>query len=103
MKDTYTSARTGAIFNVHCDTDYPNSDMLGVYVFTFADCMEACSSWNSHNTAQDSQQCHAVAYDTGPRAYPEYSGAGNCWLKNSGNITAIGKQGADAAVLATDS
>ncbi|KAL8799898.1 MAG: hypothetical protein Q9182_005555 [Xanthomendoza sp. 2 TL-2023] len=36
-------------FIVHCATDYPGSDMLGIWTFTFADCIEACASWNSHH------------------------------------------------------
>ena len=64
--------------------------------------MEACASWNLHRD-QNSPQCFAIAYDHGPNAYPEYSGMGNCWFKNSDNVTASGSKGADGAVLQFDS
>ncbi|KAL8826306.1 MAG: hypothetical protein Q9191_003877 [Dirinaria sp. TL-2023a] len=83
---TYTSAWTGSPFTVHCDTDYPGSDMLGIWVFTFADCIEACASWNFRH---DSPQCYAVSYDySNEGAFTEQGGMGNCFLKGSGSIPA---------------
>ncbi|KAL8720403.1 MAG: hypothetical protein Q9225_002723 [Loekoesia sp. 1 TL-2023] len=80
----YVSAWTKATFTVHCATDYPGSDVLGIWTFTFADCIEACASWNKH---QNSPQCYAVTYDIGDR-FTEERGEGNCFLKESGSITA---------------
>ena len=91
-----------ALFDLHCHTDYPGSDMLGVYVFRFTDCIEACASWNSRRDGS-SPQCLAVAYDTGSWSYTEAGGKGNCLSKKFDNITAKGTKGADAAVLQFDS
>lgn len=72
--------------------------MLGVYVFTFADCMEACASWNAFR-AMNTPQCFAIAFGFGPGAYSQSSGKGNCFLKDSRSIAARADPGGDAAVL----
>lgn len=83
---TYVSAWTKTPFTVHCNTDYPGSDILGIWMFTFADCIEACASWNYH---QDSPQCYAVSYDySNEGEFTEQGGMGNCFLKGSGNVVA---------------
>ena len=99
LGSTYTSAQTGSLLDVHCGTNYPFSDMLGVYVFQFTDCMEACASWNKFRETT-SPQCLAIVFDNEPYANSESSGMGNCWLKNSGNTTARAST-ADGASLRT--
>ncbi|KAL8671953.1 MAG: hypothetical protein Q9168_003579 [Polycauliona sp. 1 TL-2023] len=86
-KSTYVSALTQMPFTVHCETDYTGSDILGVWIFTFADCMEACASWNSH---QNSPRCYAVSYDVSG-LFAEERGSGNCFLKGARNIPAHSK------------
>jgi len=64
--------------------DYDGSDMLGVWVFTFADCMEACASWNARHL---STKCYTVSYDISNTGVSvENSGLGNCFLKDSNKI-----------------
>lgn len=98
MNGKYTTAQTRNIFDIHCSTDYTGFDMLGSYVYTFTDCMEACASWNSYRT-QSSPQCYAVSYHTGPGSYPHSSGLGNCFFKDSGSMPALASDMADAAVF----
>ncbi|KAL8790921.1 MAG: hypothetical protein Q9213_000346 [Squamulea squamosa] len=83
-KEIYVAAFTKMRFTVHCETDYPGSDMLGIWVFTFADCMEACASWNDH---KNTPSCHAVTYNYGDD-FTEESGFGNCFLKDNGDVPA---------------
>ncbi|KAI4229834.1 MAG: hypothetical protein L6R40_008044 [Gallowayella cf. fulva] len=80
----YISSYTQMPFTVHCETDYPGSDMLGIWAFTFADCIEACASWNGH---QNSPRCYSVSYDySNVDAFTEENGMGNCFLKDNGNV-----------------
>ncbi|KAL8918224.1 MAG: hypothetical protein Q9172_005517 [Xanthocarpia lactea] len=81
---TYISASQNTGFTVLCETDYPNSDSLGIWVFTFADCIEACASWNAH---RNSPPCYSISYDFGD-AFTEESGTGNCFFKGVSNIPA---------------
>ncbi|KAL8820710.1 MAG: hypothetical protein Q9223_001133 [Gallowayella weberi] len=81
----YVAAFTQMPFIVHCDTDYPGSDMLGIWTFTFADCIEACASWNSHHMT--TQRCYSVSYDySNVGAFVHGSGIGNCFFKDNSNI-----------------
>ncbi|KAI4220782.1 MAG: hypothetical protein LQ349_008002 [Xanthoria aureola] len=81
---TYISAFQKMPFTVHCETDYPGFDILGVWMFTFADCMEACASWNAF---QHSPRCYSVSYDPSD-TFTEEAGFGNCFFKGERNIQA---------------
>ena len=67
---------------------------MGVWVYTFAACMEACASWNDH---QIEPPCYAVSYDTSGD-FTEEGGIGNCFLKRVKGITPKGKKVTDSAV-----
>ena len=83
-KKTYVSAFQKMPFTVHCETDYPGFDSLGVWMFTFADCMEACASWNAF---RHSPRCYSVSYDPSD-TFTEEAGFGNCFFKGERNIQA---------------
>ena len=83
-KKTYVSAFQKMPFTVHCETDYPGFDFLGVWMFTFADCMEACASWNAF---QHSPRCYSVSYDPSD-TFTEEAGFGNCFFEGERNIQA---------------
>ena len=72
----YTEPVSKAQFDVGCETDYAGDDMLGIYVYKFATCIEACADLNKRNT---NTPCSGVSYDVtmGPLG-------GNCFLKASG-------------------
>ncbi|KAL8762747.1 MAG: hypothetical protein Q9184_001287 [Pyrenodesmia sp. 2 TL-2023] len=93
MGSQYTSALTHASFAIHCETDYPNSDLLGVWMFKFADCIETCASWNYR---RNSPSCIAVSYDISGRLTEE-GGQGNCFLKGSGDVQAYSKDATSTA------
>ena len=103
MGSIYTSASSKAPFTIHCNTDYPDlfsgSDMMSVWVFTFADCMEACARFN---VQKNTLQCYAISYDLNV-TFTEQSGLGNCWLKKSGNVAAKFSKVTDSGVFNFDS
>ncbi|KAI4096817.1 MAG: hypothetical protein LQ339_006901 [Xanthoria mediterranea] len=90
---TYVSAFQKMPFTVHCKTDYPGFDILGVWMFTFADCMEACASWNAF---RHSPRCYSVSYEPSD-AFTEEAGFGNCFFKGERNIQARHKTVTDSA------
>ena len=67
---------------------------MGVWVFTFADCIDACASWNDH---QIDPPCYAVSSDISD-AFTEEGGIGNCFLKGVKGIPPKGKKVTDSAV-----
>lgn len=77
--------------------------MVGVFVFNFADCIEACSSYNFFN-ARDrgvpgrelNSSCLGVSYDV---TFPEKDGLGNCFLKWTLGDGAVGKNDTSSAVV----
>lgn len=92
---SYTSAVNSATFTPRCRTWYRGNDLLGVYVYTFEACMDACASFNSYDYIHNASRCYSVTYD----AVKQNTGNGNCWLKSRPNITAIAKNATDSAVL----
>lgn len=89
MGGTYITAWTHSIFETECETDYRGSDVLGIWAFTFADCMEACASWNGHGITP---RCYTVSYDIRNSGnFTENSGVGNCFFKASDNVQPRGQ------------
>ncbi|KAL8968690.1 MAG: hypothetical protein Q9183_002343 [Haloplaca sp. 2 TL-2023] len=92
---TCVSAWTENRFDVQCGLDYTGSDMLGVWVITFAECMEACASWNYH---ADNPRCYSVSYDISNQGdFVQNSGLGNCFFKSKTEISGIAKESTDSA------
>lgn len=65
--------------------DVVGNDIVGVVVYSFADCLRACASHN-YITGQD--ECKAVFFTADMQNWIEQY-AGNCFLKNAttGKIT----------------
>lgn len=78
LPSLYTSQITlsKAQFDLSCETDYPGNDMLGIYVYKFATCIDACADLNARTT---NTPCSAVSFD-----YSMSPEVGNCFLKASG-------------------
>ena len=38
--------------------------MIGIYVYSFDDCMDACNSYNHAEVEKGATQCYGVSYDT---------------------------------------
>ncbi|KAL8998624.1 MAG: hypothetical protein Q9169_002375 [Polycauliona sp. 2 TL-2023] len=100
-KETYVTVEKEMPFTVHCGTDYTGGDTLAVWMYTFADCMAACASWNAY---EHSPPCYAVSYDISD-AFSSERGNGNCFFKGRRNIQAYGKNVTSSAdaVLSGDS
>ncbi|KAL9586587.1 MAG: hypothetical protein Q9203_003805 [Teloschistes exilis] len=94
-KPTYTSDVNSTTFSTHCHTWFQGHNLLGVYVYTFEACMDACASFNSYGYMHNASRCHSVTYD----AAKEDAGRGNCWLKALPNIAATSKDATDSAAL----
>lgn len=75
LRSPYTAQVSHAQFDLSCETDYYDNDILAVYVYRFETCIEACADMNQRH--QDTP-CAGVSYDT---AVLE----GNCFLKASGS------------------
>ena len=74
----------GTHFNLLCGVDYPDSDLMSVWVYQFVDCLHACVSFNvKHHELGYNETCTGVSYalDTpyGDLAFDHQ--AGNCFLK----------------------
>ena len=95
LNTSYTSAVNSATFVPRCGTWYRGNDLLGVYVYTFEACMDACASFNSYDYIHNASRCYSVTYD----AVKKNTGNGNCWLKARPNIIATTRNLTDSAVL----
>ncbi len=89
---TYTAQITDFVFTSRCGTDYAGQDLLGLYMYSFDDCIEACANWNEQAAGRNAS-CRAISYDT-TMSLP----VGNCFLKPAG-VDARERASADSAVL----
>lgn len=95
LSSSYTSPSNDTKFTAQCETWYQGNNILGVYVYTFEACMDACASFNVYNYMHNGSRCYSVTYD----AAKENSGRGNCWLKAMPNIAATARNATDSAVI----
>ena len=86
MGTRYESQYSNANFTVECGLDYAGNDMMGVYVYTFEDCIESCASYNARIISQSQLKCARVSYD---KTFEHSLKVGNCFWKASG-LTQIG-------------
>lgn len=93
----YVSTISRHQFSISCTTDYPGGDMIGIKVYSFVDCIEACSSYNTHvDDPRLNSTCLGVSYD------PAFGLAGavlNCFLKSSLGDGPYGKNTTSSAVV----
>ena len=71
--------------------------MIGVFVYSFADCIEACASYNKY-VADPSLNltCLGVSYAI---LFPEATGEGNCFLKSSLGDGPLGNNEVSSAIV----
>ncbi|KAM0796575.1 hypothetical protein BDR22DRAFT_866588 [Usnea florida] len=97
----FTSA-TGSTYTLACGidlletTDFRFRDLMGVYVYTFTDCVNACAIYNDDSITGNhgNSTCYAVSFNF---ALPEDEG--NCWLKGHQNIPFHSNETVDSAIL----
>ena len=99
LAKTYSALSNGnQTFNIECETEHYSDDLVGIYVYTFEACIEACAQYNAHIDTHPNSTCFAVTFNLGQT----FDGsAGNCWLKsaqtpNKGTFITI----TDSAVVA---
>ena len=70
---------------------------MGVYVYTFTDCVNACASYNGNGITgnRENSTCYSVSFNL---ALP--ADEGNCWLKGHQNIPFHSNETVDSAILA---
>ena len=102
MTSPYTAYAGNVQFDLRCASDYVGGDMVGIFVFTFQWCMEACADYNVRMKGQN-LTCQGVSYNL-----DENSVRGsplplqNCWLKADGvKLTATTANLVSSAILAT--
>ena len=66
------------LFDISCRTDYPGSDMEGLFVLTFEACIEACASYNQMFQFHTNTTCGGVSFDP----TMTLSEGGDFWLKS---------------------
>ena len=97
----FTSA-TGSIYTLECGIDLKEAlyfdfrDLMGVYVYTFKDCINACAIYNNKGATGNhgNSTCYAVSFNF---VLPEDEG--NCWLKGHQNIPFQSNETVDSAIL----
>lgn len=93
----YTVPYSTLFFEVHCNgafTSYQyGPDIMGIYLYTFEDCINACAKYNDLPRWHLNSTCYAVTY------YSEPEEGANCWLKGSGEIPLVARVDFDSAAL----
>ena len=97
----FTSA-TGSTYTLECGIDLQETvdfgvgDLVGVYVYTLTDCINACAIYNDDRITANkgNSTCYAVSFDF---ALP--ADEGNCWLKGHQKIPFHSNETVDSAIL----
>jgi hypothetical protein len=88
-------------FQIKCQGDFlgrtnAEIDIMAMRAYTFNDCLKACATYNKQ---KGSNACRAVAFN----ADLEYTGNGNCYIKNgTGNEIISGSKDNISGKLITD-
>ena len=77
---SYNAAYSDASYDLFCNANQPNSDLMNVWVYTFEDCIRACSSYDTMSKINGSY-CYGVSYTYTVHQIPGVADSGNCWLK----------------------
>ena len=82
MISNYNSIVNHASYDLFCNYNQPNADLMSVWVYTFEDCIRACSSYDFMGTHNGSH-CYGVSYKYTIRTDQALQGfcGGNCFLK----------------------
>ena len=97
IKSPYKAANSSNVFfNLHCSTDFPGSDLTGVYAYSFEECMNTCATYNDIRTDEGSQgvPCYGVSFDPTMTIL-----AGNCFLKGRNDSNPVAKSVTSSALL----
>ncbi|KAJ4580578.1 hypothetical protein HRR82_004246 [Exophiala dermatitidis] len=70
------TTKSGARYQLHCNVDFGNNDILWFISYSLEICLEACSNLN---TRTGNATCNGVIYNANVGHFP----AGNCWLKSA--------------------
>ena len=97
----FTSA-TGSTYTLACGIDlqetedFGERDLVGVYVYTLTDCINACAIYNDDQSTANkgNTTCYAVSFNF---ALP--AAEGNCWLKGHQKIPFHSNETVDSAIL----
>ena len=103
LSSFFTSAK-GSTFDLRCGIDlnaigiYDSSDLVGVYVYTFTDCVNACAIFNDRTSTggHGNRTCYAVSFN-----FALAADQGNCWLKGYQKIPFHSNETVDSAILQT--
>ena len=101
LSSPFTSPR-GSTYTLECGidltetADFDVKDLMGVYVYTFTDCVNACATYNAHDWTggHGNSTCYALSFNIALAA-----DEGNCWLKGLQNIPFHSNETVDSAVL----
>ena len=94
----FTSAK-GSTYTLECGVDllekfyFHENDLMGVYVYTFTDCVNACAFYNDAGNHGNST-CYAVSFN-----FALSADKGNCWLKGQQKIPFQTNETVDSAIL----
>ena len=92
----------GSTYTLECGIDlleavyFDANDLVGVYVYTLTDCINACAFYNNKGMTGNhgNSTCYAVSFNF---ALPEHEG--NCWLKGHQKIPFQSNETVDSAIL----
>ena len=77
---TYNAVVSEGSYDVFCNANQPNGDLTNVWVYTFEDCIRACSSYGNTSNTNESY-CYGISYTYTVHQIPGVVDSGNCWLK----------------------
>ena len=106
LTSTWKAVVSYASFNLYCNYNAPYSDLLNIWVYTFEDCIRACSSYDL-TTTHNGSYCYGIsyAYTLVENQAVVGNNGGNCWLKaekyDEGQLISV--VGVDSAFLIHDS
>lgn len=90
----HTTRYHGLTYDIIYRVNHYHSDLLGIFVHSFTDCIDACSNYRA-NAVHLNATCGAVTY-TPDLDQVKYEG--NCYLKNGhANIVPVADPGAASA------
>ena len=82
ITSTYNAVISDASYDLFCNANQPNGDIMNVWVYTFEDCIRACSSYDAMGD-KTAAYCYGVSYTYTMHQNPAVvANSGNCWLKS---------------------
>ena len=95
LPSTYISSLSNkTLFHVSCNTSYHDHNILGVFVYSLEDCIEACASFNHFQSSNTT--CLGLTFDL---RRPQQGGKGNCFLKDFRGMDPTAMNGVSSAEM----